>query len=75
MLKYNRIDASELIDFTKINDSRKCSICHYYYFLKINFRLQPKLCDGCHDLMLKAMRFNMLQLFLLKEIMKFAFVI
>ena len=58
MLKYNRIDASELIDFTKINDSRKCSICHYYYFLKINFRLQPKLCDGCHDLMLKAMRFN-----------------
>ena len=36
------------IDVTKITDSRECVICHYWYFLKIDFRFQPKLCDGCH---------------------------
>ena len=58
MLEYDRTDASEEIDFTGINDLRKCSICHCTYFLKINFRFTPELYDGCHDLMQKAMRFN-----------------
>ena len=30
----------------------------YYYFSKINFRFQPKVYDGCHDLIQKAMSFN-----------------
>ena len=33
-------------------------ICHYCYFLGVNFGFQPKRCDGCHDLMQKAMSFN-----------------
>ena len=31
---------------------------NYYYFLKVNFRLQPKVCNGCHDSMQKTMSFN-----------------
>lgn len=30
----------------------------YCYFLKINFRLQPKAFNGCHALMEKAITFN-----------------
>ena len=29
MLKYDRIDISESIDFDKINKSVECMICHY----------------------------------------------
>ena len=59
MLEYNRIDISEGIDINKSNDkSKECDICHYWYFLDKNFSYQPHLCNGCHDLMQKAMSFN-----------------
>ena len=44
---------TEEIDVNKTNESRRCINCNYYYFLKVNFRFQPKACDGCHDLMQK----------------------
>ena len=47
---------SEGIDFSRTYGSRECSICHYRYFLKIYFRFH-RVCDGCPDLMQKAMRF------------------
>ena len=53
MLEYNRIDLSEGIDVNKISNSRECSFCHYY-FLDINIYYQKYLCDGCHDLSMKA---------------------
>ena len=37
MLKYDSIDVSEGFDVQKNNGSRECIICHYWYFLKINF--------------------------------------
>ena len=44
---------------SKSNDKTKeCDICHYWYFLDKNFSYQPHLCNGCHDLMQKAMSFN-----------------
>ena len=49
MLEYDGIDASEGIDANKISDLRERIICHYWYFLKINFKFQPELCDSCHD--------------------------
>ena len=59
MLEYNRIDISEGIDINKSSDkSEECHICHYWYFLDKNFSYQPYLCNGCHDLMQKAMNFN-----------------
>ena len=60
-LEYGRTDVSEGIYINKIDDSRECIVCHYWYFFEIDFRFQLKVCDGCHDLM-------MLQLFLLMEV-------
>ena len=37
MLEYDKIDLSEGIDVNKTINSRECSLCHYYYFLDINF--------------------------------------
>ena len=48
MLEYERIDISEGIDINKTNLSKECDICCYW----------PYLCNGCHDLMQKAMSFK-----------------
>ena len=54
MLEYDRIDLSEGIDVNKCEDtSRKCNLCQYYYFVFKNF--QRCLCDGCHDMSVKAL--------------------
>ena len=37
---------------------QKCDICHYWYFLDKNFKYESYLCNGCHDLMKKAINFN-----------------
>ena len=58
MLEYDRIDVSEGIYINKTNPSKECGICHYWYFLDKNFKDEPYLCNGCHDLMQKAMNFN-----------------
>ena len=58
MLEYDRIDISEGIDTNKTGKSKKCNICHYWDFLDKNFNYEPYLCNGCHDLMQKAMNFN-----------------
>ena len=58
MPEYKKIDISEEIDVNKTNLSRECDICHYWYFKDIGFKYEPYLCNGCHDLMKKAMRFN-----------------
>ena len=55
MLEYERIDISEGTDVNKINFSKECNICHYSYFKGIGFKYEPYLCNGCHDLMQKAM--------------------
>ena len=58
MLEYNRIDISEGTDVNKINLSKECDICHYWYFEDIGFKYEPYLCNGFHNLMQKAMSFN-----------------
>ena len=59
MLEYDRIDTSEGIGVNKSNDKSKgCDIYHYCYFLDKNFTYEQYLCDGCHELMEKAMSFN-----------------
>ena len=54
----NRTDISEGIDKNKTSASKKCDVCHYWYFLNKNFCYEPYLYNGCHDLMQKAMNFN-----------------
>ena len=58
MLEYERTDISEGIDANKTNLSKECDICNYWYFKDIGFRFETYLCNGCHDLMQKAMNFN-----------------
>ena len=58
MLEYDKIDISEGIDINKTNASKECDICHYWYFKDTGFKYEPFLCNGCYDLMQKAMTFN-----------------
>ena len=58
MLENDRIDVSEGIDVNKTNASKECDICHFWYFLEKEFKFEPYLCNGCYDLMQKAMNFN-----------------
>ena len=55
MLEY---DISEEIDVNKVKAPNVCDICHYWYFLNKSFKYEPYLCNGCHDLMQKAINFN-----------------
>ena len=67
MLEYDRRDISEGIDINKTSASKKCDICHYWYFLDKNFNYEPYLCNGCHDLMQKVMDFNDVAIVSIKE--------
>ena len=58
MLEYDRIGISKGIDVNNTNASEGCDICHYWYFKDIGFKYKSYLCNGCHDLMIKAMNFN-----------------
>ena len=57
-LEYNRVDVPVGIVINNISGLRECIIYRYWYFLKINFRFQPEVCDGCHDLMQNTTSFN-----------------
>ena len=37
---------------------KECNICQYWYFSDKDFKYEPYLCSGCHDLIQKAMNFN-----------------
>ena len=58
MLEYERIDISEGIDVNKTSVSKECYVCHYLYFKDVNFKYEQYLCNGCLDLMQKAISFN-----------------
>ena len=49
MLRYERIDISEGIDFDKSNKSVEYMVCHYWYFKDIGFKYQPYVSNGCRD--------------------------
>ena len=50
MLKYERIDISDGIDVHMSNKSKECMLCHYWYFLDINFSYGPYLCEYWYDI-------------------------
>ena len=58
MIEYDRIDISEGIDINKTSVSKECDICHFWYFKDTSFKYEQYLCNGCYDLMQKAMNFN-----------------
>ena len=58
MLEYERVIIAEGIDVNKTILSKECDICHYWYFKDIDFKYEPYLCNGCHDLIQKPISFN-----------------
>ena len=54
MLFYDRMSESEGIDanFTGLDTSKHCNICHFYLFKDRNFLYQSLGCNGCHDTLL-----------------------
>ena len=58
MLYFDRIDLSEGVDINKTSASKKCDICHYWYLLSFSFKLQPNVCNRCHDLLMTSMNLS-----------------
>ena len=51
MLRYQKIHASEGIDINKTSASKKCELCHYWFFKDIGFKFEEHVCNKCHDLL------------------------
>ena len=69
MLEYDRINILGVIDVNKTSASKECDICHFWYFKDIGFKYELYLCNGCHDLMQKAIVLMMLLSFMLKKVL------
>ena len=52
----------------KINSSKECIICYYWYFKEIGFIYEPYLCISCHGLMQKRLVLMILLFIMLKEV-------
>ena len=48
-LYLDRTDVSEGINVNKTSASKECDICHYWYFLNLSFKVQPNICNRCHN--------------------------
>ena len=57
MLYYDRIHISERIDVVKINSSKECIVCHYWFFNHV-FKFQDSVSDGCHDLIISCLNIS-----------------
>ena len=49
---------SEGVEVNKISESKECDICDYWYFLNKDFKFQPNVCIGCHDLLMTSMNLS-----------------
>ena len=58
MLYYDRIDVSERIDVNNTSESKKCDICHYWYFLNKAFKSQANACNWYHDLLMMSINLS-----------------
>ena len=67
MLHYDRIYISEGIDPTKSNKSRKCMICHYWFFSH-GFKFQDHLCKGCHYLTMLRLNISDIAIITVKNV-------
>ena len=54
MLAYERINISDGIDVNKSDESKECTLCHYWYFLDKKFSYGPYLCGGCYSMTQKC---------------------
>ena len=67
MSVYEKIDISDGIDVNKLDESKKCMLCHYWYFLDKSFSYGPYLCDGCYNMMQKCNKLKYIAIVHIKE--------
>ena len=71
MLYYIKIGSFEGVDYTKgqhyaesgneKKESRQCMSCNFYFFCKVNFQYEERVCNGCyHFLQYEKVNPNML---------------
>ena len=51
MLQYEKTDVSEGIDVNKTSASKKCELCHYWFFKDVGFKFEEHVCNRCHELL------------------------
>ena len=54
MLQYEKINISEGIDINKTSTSKKCMLCHYWYFKDVGFKFELHVCSKCCDVLMTA---------------------
>ena len=52
MLQYEKISISEGTDTNKTSASKKCMLCHCWYFKDVGFKFEPHVCNKCHDVLM-----------------------
>ena len=52
MLQYERIYISEGTGFDKLDKSKECIICHYWYFKDIDYKYELHACNKYHNLLI-----------------------
>ena len=70
MLYYGKILKSEGIDEqrTGLGISKECDICRFYFFKNRNFLYQPYVCNGCHDISLRAIKLTDIKIITVKGV-------
>ena len=66
MIELTFDDRIEGIYVSKKSKSKECDIYHYWYFLNKGFKLQPNICNGCHDLLMMTITLSDIAIFNLK---------
>ena len=67
MLYYNRIEKSEGTDLPKSNNSKECTICHYWFF-NHGFKSQNYVSNGCHDLTMLSVNVSDIAIITVKNV-------
>ena len=67
MIYYDRTEVSEGIDVNKTSASKKCDVCHYWYFRNYSIKLQPNVCNRCHDLLMMSANLSDITLLNIKD--------
>ena len=67
MLAYERINISDGIDVNKSDESKECTLCHYWYFLDKSFSYGLYLRDGCYNMTQKCNKFKNIAIIRIKK--------
>ena len=54
MWQCERIDVLEGIDVNKTSASKEFELYHYWYLKDVGFKLEPHVCNKCHDVLITA---------------------